>query len=215
MGLVLDGVSVRLHGKPLIAAVSLAIAQGEVVTLMGPSGSGKSSLLAFIAGDLGNPFDGGGTIRLNGRILDGLPPEGRRIGRLFQDDLLFPHMTVGENLLFGMPRGAVALRQSKMHMALEQIGLRDFERRPPQSLSGGQRARVALMRSLLAEPDAILLDEPFSRLDSELRAAMRELVFARIAAAGIPGLLVTHDVTDAPPGGRILRIAPDGVLQHA
>ncbi len=215
MGLELDRISLRLHGLPLIASFNLSITSGEVVTLMGASGSGKTSLLSYIAGDLENPFDGSGTVRLNDRVLDGLPPERRRIGRLFQDDLLFPHMTVGENLLFGMPRGAAALRQSRMREALQQTGLGDFEHRPPQSLSGGQRARVALMRSLLAEPDAILLDEPFSRLDSELRMAMRELVFARIAEAGIPGLLVTHDRADAPPGGRILRLAPDGTVQDA
>jgi putative thiamine transport system ATP-binding protein len=215
VGLELDRISLRLHGLPLIASFSLGVAPGEVVTLMGASGSGKTSLLSYIAGDLESPFSGSGTVRLSDKVLDGLPPERRRIGRLFQDDLLFPHMTVRENLLFGMPRGSLAHRQSRMRAALEQIGLADFEHRPPLTLSGGQRARVALMRSLLAEPDAILLDEPFSGLDSDLRIAMRELVFARVAEAGIPGLLVTHDTADAPQGGRVLKIAPDGAVQDA
>ena len=215
MALALDRVSVSLHDTPLIYPFQLAIKPGEIVTLMGPSGSGKSSLLAFIAGDLEAPFGGGGAITLQGRQLDSEPPEARRMGRLFQDDLLFPHMTVAENLLFGMPRAASAIRQGKMREALKQIDLQEFEQRAPQSLSGGQRTRVALMRSLLAEPDAILLDEPFSNLDADLREAMRQLVFTRVREARIPGLLVTHDRADAPPGGRVLRIASDGTVRHA
>ena len=105
MALVLQTIAITLHGGVLIRPFNLSIAEGEVVTLMGPSGSGKSSLLSLIAGDLAAPFAASGKVILDGIDLDGCPPETRRIGRLFQDDLLFPHLTVAGNLLFGMPRG--------------------------------------------------------------------------------------------------------------
>ena len=114
---------------------------------------------------------------------------------LFQDDLLFDHLTVAENLMFGMPatiKGKHA-RREKALTALAQVALADQADKLPQLLSGGQRARVSLLRALLAEPDALLLDEPFSRLDKPLRAAFRQLVFAQIKALAIPAILVTHD----------------------
>lgn len=204
MGLVLDGVSLRLGGSLLIKPFSLAIAAGEIVTLMGASGTGKSTLLSLIAGDLEPPFTGSGAIILDGARLNGVPPEKRRIGRLFQDDLLFPHLTVGENLLFGLPRGPRAQRLQRMEQALHEAELAGFAERAPETLSGGQRARVSLMRALLAEPKAMLLDEPFGKLDADLRAAMRSFVFSHIAARGIPCLMVTHDRMDAPPDARVL-----------
>ena len=214
MGLELQDVEVSLNGQMLIRPFSLAIAAGDIVTLMGPSGSGKSTLLSFIAGDIELPFTASGHVRLDGVALDGVSPERRRIGRLFQDDLLFPHLTVGENLLFGVPRGAEAARVQKMEQALAEAGLDGFASRPPQTLSGGQRARVSLMRALLAEPRAMLLDEPFGKLDAELRAAMRAFVFAHIAKRGIPCLMVTHDRADAPEDGPVL-VLKDAQLRHA
>jgi putative thiamine transport system ATP-binding protein len=173
---------------------------------MGPSGCGKSSLLSAIAGDLAPPLAFLGDVRLEGQSLTHVPPEQRRIGRLFQDDLLFPHLTVGENLLFGLPRGVKAERFKKMQAALNDIGLDGFERRPPQTLSGGQRQRVSLMRSLLAEPRCMLLDEPFSKLDMELRSQIRSSTFELLKQRGTPTVLVTHDLADAPQGGRVLKI---------
>ncbi|WP_421692825.1 ATP-binding cassette domain-containing protein [Aestuariivirga sp.] len=214
MGLELQDVAVSLNGQMLIRPFSLAIAAGEIVTLMGPSGSGKSTLLSFIAGDIELPFTASGHVRLDGVALDGVSPEQRRIGRLFQDDLLFPHLTVGENLLFGVPRGSRAARVQKMEQALAEAELDGFAPRPPQTLSGGQRARVSLMRALLAEPRAMLLDEPFGKLDAELRAAMRAFVFAHIAQRGIPCLMVTHDRADAPKDGPVL-VLKDAQLRHA
>lgn len=207
MGLNLSHVTITLAGAALVSDLSLEIAPGGIVTLMGPSGTGKSTLLSFIAGDLPPVFSATGTVCLDGRDLSGLPPERRGIGRLFQDDLLFPHLTVAENLMFGMPRGDKATRRAAMLRGLSDAGLEGFAERPPHTLSGGQRARVALMRALLAEPSAMLLDEPFNRLDMDLRASFRSFVFAQIRQRAIPCLLVTHDRADAPEGGRVLRLS--------
>jgi putative thiamine transport system ATP-binding protein len=204
MALRLTGACILLGGKELIRPFSLDIAAGETLTLMGASGAGKSTLLSFIAGDLDLPFTATGSVSLEDEALDALPPERRRIGRLFQDDLLFPHLTVGENLLFGMPRGPRAERLAKVDAALAEAGLDGFGDRPPHTLSGGQRARVALMRALAAKPRAMLLDEPFNKLDAELRQAMRDFVFRHIAMRRIPCLMVTHDVADVPQGGRVM-----------
>lgn len=214
MALTLDDVSVTRDGQVLIAPFSLTVAAGETVTLMGASGSGKSTLLSFIAGDLEAPFTASGRVSLAGVALDGLPPEQRRIGRLFQDDLLFPHLTVAENLLFGLPRGHRAERLAQVDAALAEAELDGFGDRPPHTLSGGQRARVALMRALLAAPRAMLLDEPFNKLDAALRQTMRSFVFEHIAQRSIPCLMVTHDAADVPPGGRVLLLR-EGTVSHA
>ena len=214
MALTLTGVSIALGEELLIRPFSLAIAAGETVTLMGASGTGKSTLLSFIAGDLEAPFTGLGGVALEGHDLAGVPPERRRIGRLFQDDLLFPHLTVAENLLFGMPRGTREDRARKVEAALAEAELPGFGERPPHTLSGGQRARVALMRALVAEPRAMLLDEPFNKLDAELRQAMRDFVFSHIAERRIPCLMVTHDLADVPEKGRVLMIK-HGEVTHA
>jgi putative thiamine transport system ATP-binding protein len=212
--LTLRNVGIASPQAVLIKPFSLAVAQGEIVTVMGPSGSGKSSLLAYIGGDLPVALAGQGDVLLDGKALNTLPPERRRIGRLFQDDLLFPHMTVGENLLFAIRRAPRAERHRRMLKALTDAGLEGFADRPPHTLSGGQRARVALMRTLLAEPAAILLDEPFSKLDRDLRAAIRAFTFEHVRTRMIPVILVSHDREDAPPGGRIFEIAAGGELRH-
>ncbi len=147
--------------------------------------------------------------------LMGLPPEKRRVGRLFQDDLLFPHLTVGENLLFGIARGNPAERQSLVNDALAAPNSKGLENRAPHTLSNGQKARVALFRALMAKPQAMLLDEPFSKLDAELRHSIRNYVFAHLRERNIPTLLVTHDREDAPAGGRIFRISNKGDLIRA
>lgn len=195
-GLELDNVTIcYADGRPLLS-VTAKIAAGEILSLMGPSGVGKSTVLAAITGTLSEAFRLKGQIWLNGRQLNGLPPQKRRVGILFQDHLLFPHLSVGQNVGFGLARG-VSDRQVKVRLALEEIGLSGFADRDPATLSGGQRARVALMRMLLAEPEVLLLDEPFSRLDVNLRTRMRKLVFDRARAAGLPVLMVTHDYADA------------------
>lgn len=214
MSLQLKKISLLLDGKILIAPFSVDIAEGEVVTLMGPSGSGKSSLLSYIAGDLSAPFVGSGEIALNGQTLNTMPPQVRNLGRLFQDDLLFPHMTVGENLLFAIPRGAREDRHAMMRAALERAELKNFEHRNPNTLSGGQRTRVSLMRSLLAKPQAMLLDEPFNKLDRALRSTIRDYTFTHLKDRNVPTLLVTHDVSDAPFNGRVFEINKSGEIEH-
>ncbi len=206
----LSQVSILLKGEVLIAPFSLEVAAGEIVTLMGPSGSGKSSLLSGIAGTLRRPFQITGQVLLNGRALNELRPEARRVGRMFQDDVLFPHLTVGENLLFGLARGLHAKRLSQMREGLKEIELEGFEDRAPHSLSGGQRQRVSLMRSLLARPDCMLLDEPFGELDQTLRTTIKTTAFELLRMHRVPTLLVTHEPADAPRGARILQIGRGG-----
>ena len=211
-GLEIVDVSLRTANQQLVDALSLAVAPGETVTLMGPSGCGKSSLLAWISGAGEAGIEAQGRVRLDRVDITKLPPERRKIGVLFQDDMLFPHLSVAENLIFAIPRNGqtrTARRQAAI-AALDEIGLADLADRDPTTLSGGQRARVALMRALLAQPKAILLDEPFSALDRPLRDDMRRLVFARIASSALPAILVTHDEADAEAaGGRVLRLWDD------
>jgi putative thiamine transport system ATP-binding protein len=173
---------------------------------MGPSGCGKSTLLAFVSGSLDAVFRGTGKVWIGRDEITLTPPERRRIGILFQDDLLFPHLSVGENLAFALAARVRdrAQRQQRVSRALAEAELPGFEARDPASLSGGQRARVALMRTLLSTPRALLLDEPFSRLDAQLRGDFRRLVFRHAAERGLPTLLVTHDPADVPPGGRVI-----------
>ncbi|RQM71329.1 ATP-binding cassette domain-containing protein [Aeromonas jandaei] len=197
-----------LEESLLFSLPALQVAPGEVLTLMGPSGCGKSSLLAALAGVLpaSGPIRLEGDVTLGERRLTQLPPQARRIGMLFQDDLLFDHLTVAENLMFGMSASVKGhrARREKAVATLAQVDLTSQADKLPGALSGGQKARVSLLRALLAEPEALLLDEPFSRLDKPLRAAFRELVFAQIKALAIPAILVTHDEEDAP--GTILQL---------
>ena len=201
-GLRLDHLRITRRGAPLIA-LDATIRPGEVLSVMGPSGVGKSTLLAAIMGTLAPGFGLTGRVRLDGRDITDLPPEARRVGILYQEELLFPHLSVGGNLAFALPpalRGRAA-RRARVEAALAEIGLDGFAGRDPATLSGGQKARVALMRMLLAEPRALLLDEPFSRLDATLRGQIRDLVFARARGDGLPVLLVTHDAEDAAAAG--------------
>jgi len=192
----------------LFANFNLSVDRGEIVTVAGASGSGKSTLLNWMIGDLDPAFSASGELWLGERRLDPSPIEQRHIGLLFQDDLLFGHLSVGHNLAFALPAriaGSQA-RQQRVAQTLTDMGLAGFHDRDPATLSGGQRARVSLMRALLAEPKALLLDEPFSKLDAALRSQFRTYVFGQITRQRIPTLLVTHDAADVPPGGRVIEI---------
>ena len=186
--------------------LDLRVAPGAIHTVMGPSGSGKSSLLAAVVGTLAPGMVFRGTVWLQGRRIDELPTGLRQVGILFQDDLLFAHMTVAENLLFGVPAGPQAARRARVAQGLDDLGMGTFANADPATLSGGQRARVALMRALLADPRALLLDEPFSRLDAELRARVREFVFALVRKRAIPTLMVTHDADDIADLAHVTRL---------
>lgn len=198
-GLVLRDVTVAIAGKPLFARLSVTVPPGAIATVVGPSGSGKSTLLAYVSGFLNPAFAATGSIGIGGREITGLAPEARRVGILFQDDLLFPHLSVGGNLAFGLHSSVVgrSQRRKAVEAALHQAGLSGFYDRDPATLSGGQRARAALMRTLLARPEALLLDEPFSKLDRDLRNEFRGFVFSHARARGLPTLMVTHDLEDA------------------
>jgi putative thiamine transport system ATP-binding protein len=213
MSLVLDALCPRIGGAPLFPALNLTIGHGEVACVMGPSGVGKSTLIDAIAGHLAPGFDLTGRATLDGVDLLGLPAEARRVGVVFQDAVLFPHLSVGDNLAFGLA-GTVkgrAARRDAVDGALEQAGLAGMAERDPASLSGGQRARAALMRTLLAEPAALLLDEPFSKLDAGLRDEIRAFTFGHIQARAIPALMVSHDRNDADAApGPTIQLAPNG-----
>ena len=209
----LDHVTISLGGRQLLA-VDTQVQPGETLTIMGPSGVGKSSLLAYIGGFLDKAFTASGAVRMDGEDLTALPSHARRTGILFQDPLLFPHMSVAENLLFAMPREAKD-RQAQADGALMKAGLDGFGDRDPATLSGGQKARVALMRVLLAQPRCLLLDEPFSKLDTERRESVRSFVFGEAQRLNLPVVMVTHDAEDAnaamdATGGEIIDLGAPG-----
>lgn len=195
MSLSLQDLTILRDGHPMVA-LSRSVAPGEVLTIMGPSGCGKSTLLAALVGALPPAFQMQGRVVLHGRDITDLPTHARRLGILFQDDILFPHLSVGGNLGFGLPK-TTPDRATTIAHALEEAGLEGFQSRDPASLSGGQRARVALMRTLLSDPQALLLDEPFAKLDADLRRQMRAFTFDRARARELPVVLVTHDRDDA------------------
>ena len=202
--------------RTLLRDLRFEVPPGAVLTLMGPSGSGKSSVLAAIAGTLASVAEGAevlrfeGSVHLKGTDLTHTPTAQRGIGLLFQDPLLFAHLTVAENLLFAVTPGPRAQRQAAVQQALAEADLAGYGDRDPATLSGGQRARVALMRALLAEPRALLLDEPFSKLDAALRDQFRTFVFEHIRARGIPAVLVTHDRADIADPTRVLELPHAG-----
>jgi len=199
--LVLDALRIGLAGTTLVD-LDVTVPPGEVLTVMGPSGSGKSTLLAALVGLLDPVFELTGRVRLGAEDVTRLPPERRRIGVLFQDPLLFPHLSVAGNLLFGVAPGeGRRARRRRVETALAEAGLEGFGPRDPATLSGGQQARVALLRVLLAEPRALLLDEPFAKLDAALKDDIRRFVFARVRDRGLPTILVTHDPADAAAAG--------------
>ncbi|BEU04678.1 ABC transporter ATP-binding protein [Agarivorans sp. OAG1] len=185
-----------------LSKLNMSVAAGEIVTIMGPSGCGKSSFLAAIAGTLDEGFTCSGEVSLAGKSLLNMPQAQRQVGMLFQDDLLFPHFNVAQNLQYGLAHAKQGQAAQLIEQALADAGMPGYQQRDIASLSGGQRARVSVLRSLLAEPKLLLLDEPFSKLDKPLRKQFREFVRDKIEELSIPALLVTHDAEDclqAPP----------------
>jgi len=210
-----DGLGVSFGDTTVLRDISLEVAPGETVALLGPSGCGKTTLLRTIAG-LESP--GRGSIRVGDTVVVGpgvsVPPERRRIGMVFQDWALFPHLTVGENVGYGLDRAQ--RRSGRVEDSLALVGLGGLADRMPSTLSGGQQQRVALARALAPRPRAILLDEPFSNLDTTLRVQVRAEVHALLADLGITTVFVTHDQEEAfvlgdrvavMAGGRLVQVA--------
>ncbi len=205
MTLSLLNVSLSHQTSTLLDNFTLSIPKGRIVTLMGPSGCGKSTLLHAIAGHLSPSIHLQGDIQLNDSSLLKLPAYQRNVGLLFQDDLLFPHLNVWENLALGLPSTIRSKeRKTQALQALKKLSLDHLSYHSPMQLSGGQRARISLIRTLLSQPKALLLDEPFSRLDTQSRTTFRHWVFEQIEQSQIPTLMVTHDKVDCPDTAHLI-----------
>ncbi len=183
--------------KTLIKNLSIKIENSEILCVFGESGVGKSSLINVISGVNEENLKIEGEIKLNGIILNNIPTEKRKIGLLLQDGTLFPHLTVEQNLLFGMNKSLNKKEKNSLILNyLDKANMSGFQDRYPNTLSGGQKARIACLRAILSEPNALLLDEPFSSLDPSQRNSFREFVVKQVKRANIPCLLVTHDEGD-------------------
>jgi len=203
----LDHVTKRFGDVVALDDVSLGVAHEEILALVGPSGCGKSTLVRAIAGLL--PIDDG-RVALDGAVVqDGsvsLPPERRRVGLVFQEHVLFPHLSVADNVAFGVRDGA----RDRVAEMLELVGLPGYGARYPHELSGGERQRVALARALAPRPALLLLDEPFASLDTNLRARVRNDVVEIVRATRTPTVFVTHDQRDALAVGDRVAILRSG-----
>ncbi len=201
------------HGKVAVADASFDVADGELLVLVGPSGCGKTTLLRMIAG---LETASSGTIAIDGRVVNDTPPRERDIAMVFQNYALYPHMSVAENLAFGlklrgMPRAEIARR---VDAAAAMLGLHEMLGRRPRQLSGGQRQRVALGRALVREPKVFLLDEPLSNLDARLRLSMRVEIARLHRRLGATMVYVTHDQIEAMTLGQRIVVLNDGEIQQ-
>jgi ABC-type sulfate/molybdate transport systems ATPase subunit len=183
-------VEVRVPGRGV--DVAFEVASGATLALVGPNGAGKSTIVQAIAGLL----DAEGSVRLDGRALDALPPERRRVGLVFQDHLLFPHLSVLENVAFGPRAQGRRDARARASAQLERLGVADLANRRPSQLSGGQSQRVALARALVADPEVLLLDEPLAALDVEVREDVRSELAVHLAGFAGVTVVVTHDMAD-------------------
>ncbi|KKD59656.1 ABC transporter ATP-binding protein [Grimontia sp. AD028] len=205
MSLSVQNLTIKSNQATLVTGMSFLVENGDVLSIMGPSGCGKSTLLSAVAGHLSPEFDCEGDILVNGQNIQLLPAEKRAVGILFQDDLLFPHLNVWQNLAFGLPDTMSAAEKKERALAtLQEIELADIAFKAPDQISGGQRARISLMRTLLSHPKVILLDEPFSKLDKPLRKSFRAFVFKQIKNRNIAAVMVTHDEDDVPVESTLL-----------
>jgi iron(III) transport system ATP-binding protein len=209
----LRGVRKSFGRTTAVDGVDLTVGDGELVALVGPSGCGKSTLLMVMAGLL-EPDSG--RVTVGGRVVAGpqtwVPPEDRRVGVVFQDAALFPHLRVADNIAFGLPRSRD--RATRVHELLELVDLPSLGRRYPHELSGGQQQRVALARALAPRPSVVLFDEAFGNLDSALRTSVREATTAALRGSGAAGVFVTHDQTEALAVGERVAVMREGRFEH-
>ncbi|BDW84445.1 ABC transporter ATP-binding protein [Roseicyclus marinus] len=207
-----DHVTCRFDGREVVRDVSFAVGPGEILCLLGPSGCGKSTTLRVIAGI---ERQTGGAVRADGVALsDGeqhLPPEARGVGLIFQDFALFPHLTVGQNVAFGL-RGSRAEVQARVGELLERVDLGGYADKVPHMLSGGEQQRVALARALAPRPRIMLMDEPFSGLDNRLRDGIRDETLQLLKDEGTAVVLVTHEPEEAMRMADQIALMRDGVI---
>jgi iron(III) transport system ATP-binding protein len=205
------------HHRPAVQAVSISLAAGQIGVLIGPSGCGKTSLLRAVAGL--EPI-AGGSLRIGGELLSDasqslhVAPEERGIGMVFQDYALFPHLSVADNIAFGLKHLPRSERQQRVAEMLELVGLAHTAQRAPHQLSGGQQQRVALARALARKPKLLLLDEPFSNLDVDLRERLAQDVRAILKQIGATALFVTHDQMEAFAIGDVIGVMQAGQLEQ-
>jgi iron(III) transport system ATP-binding protein len=208
-----DSVSFSYNGERVVDNVSFSIAEGELVCLLGPSGCGKTTCLRLAAG-MEKPDDG--TIRLGGEVVSTsahvAPPETRHIGFLFQEFALFPHLSVYDNICFGLNGMTPTEQKARALELLKEVGLSGFADKFPNSLSGGEQQRAALARALAPSPRLVLMDEPFSNLDPQLRDRMRDLTLRLLKQVGAAGLVVTHDAADALRMADRIAVQADGKI---
>jgi len=211
----LSGVTKSFGSETAVDNISLDVRPGELLTFLGPSGCGKTTTLRAIAG-LVEPTEG--RVLIGGEVVAGdgsfVPPERRDVGIVFQDFALFPHLTVRENVAFGLTDADAAETEARVDELLELVEMTDHGAKTPDQLSGGQKQRVALARSLAPEPDVLLLDEPFSNLDVRLRVEMREEVRQILKAAGVTAVSVTHDQEEALSISDRVAVMNDGRIEQ-
>lgn len=214
-----DNVEISTPDRRLFGPLSFSIAPGEIVGLQAPSGSGKSALLRWMLGALPVGLSAQGELYFDGKRLDQVATEARGIGLLLQQAALFPHLSVAGNLQFALApsppcrdgSGKIPSRAQRIAQLLQSAGLSGFESRDPATLSGGQQARIALLRALAAQPRALLLDEPFSSLDAELRTEFRRWVFDQIESGDMPALVVSHDLDDLRDCSRVIHLNGESI----